>query len=840
MATSYIQIAAVLLALCTQVAVVAAQDPASHQPVTPPAFEEHVEVVGATPLPGFDVPLDQVPAPVQTATAADIDDSGALDLSDFLKRRAAGVHINEMQGNPFQADVSYRGYTASPLLGTPQGLSIYMDGVRMNQPFGEVVSWDLIPRLAVASSTLMPGSNPLFGLNTLGGALVLQTKDGQTQKGTTLQGLYGSYLRRAIEFEHGGARKTGTLNWYVAGNLFGEDGWRDDSPSDVRQLFGKLGWQRGRTGLTVSAAEANNSLTGNALQELRLLDRDYRSVYTKPDTTDNRSTWLNATLRRAHSERLTFSGNVYYRDIASKTQNGDVNEGSLDQDLYQTSAAERAALSTAGYTNVPATGATAANTPFPFWRCLGSVLLKETPGELCNGSINRSQALQHNSGLSGQATWHVARGSQRHQITAGAAFDRSSVGFTQSTELGYLNPDRSITGTGAFADGVTGGSVDGEPFDTRVDLDGVQRTWSAFAADTVALTNRLHVSLSGRYNSTSLENRDNIEPGGGPTSLDGYHTFARLNPALGLTFSPSSSLNVYAGYGEGSRAATSVELGCANPAQPCKLPNAMAGDPPLDQVVTRTLEGGVRGKLGASTRWNAGVFHAENSQDILFVSATDTGFGYFKNFGRTRRQGLELGARTAAGPTSFGIGYTWLDATFQSADIVAGSGNSSNERAEDGAPGLEGTISIQAGSRIPLMPRHSMKIWAAWKAARALSFDLDVYAVSGSLARGNENGAHEPDGTYYLGPGRSSAYAVADLGARYRIGTTLQIFAELNNVLDRRYDSAAQLGPTAFTAAGTFIARRFPPNGAEFPVQQSTSFAPGAPRTVYVGTRVSF
>ena len=83
---------------------------------------------------------------MQTAGSADIEASGALDLSDFLNRRFNGVFVNEMQGNPFQPDLNYRGYTASPLLGTPQGLSIYMDGVRLNQPFGDVVSWDLIPR----------------------------------------------------------------------------------------------------------------------------------------------------------------------------------------------------------------------------------------------------------------------------------------------------------------------------------------------------------------------------------------------------------------------------------------------------------------------------------------------------------------------------------------------------------------------------------------------------------------------------------------------------------------------------------------------------------------------
>ena len=119
------------------------------------------------------------------------------------------MYVNEVQGNPFQPDVNYRGYTASPLLGTPQGLSIFMDGVRLNQPFGEVVSWDLIPRIAIASMTVVPGSNPLFGLNTLGGALSIQTKDGKSNAGTSVLATYGSNQRRALEFEHGGWKPTG-------------------------------------------------------------------------------------------------------------------------------------------------------------------------------------------------------------------------------------------------------------------------------------------------------------------------------------------------------------------------------------------------------------------------------------------------------------------------------------------------------------------------------------------------------------------------------------------------------------------------------------------------------
>ena len=181
------------------------QDPQTPAPATP-AITYTVTVVGTTPLTGVDVPISEIPAPVQTLTGSDIDRSGALDLASYMNQRLNGVHVNETQNNPFQPDVNYRGYTASPLLGTPQGLSVYMDGVRLNQPFGEVVSWDLIPRVAIFSGALMPGSNPLFGLNTLGGALSIQTKDGRTAPGTRVLATYGSDTRRAFEFEHGGSR----------------------------------------------------------------------------------------------------------------------------------------------------------------------------------------------------------------------------------------------------------------------------------------------------------------------------------------------------------------------------------------------------------------------------------------------------------------------------------------------------------------------------------------------------------------------------------------------------------------------------------------------------------
>ncbi len=292
----------------------------------------------------------------------------------------------------------------------------------------------------------------MFGLNTLGGALSIQTKDGVTNPGTSVQAYYGSYARWSAEFETGGSKDTG-LNWYFTGNYFSEDGWRDDSPSRVGQLFGKVGWQDRRTSVSLTAAYADTDLTGNGFQEQRFLARDYASVYTKPDTTKNQAVFLNLLGQHNISDNLLFSGNAYYRDIKTSTFNGDINDASLEENVYQPNAAEQAALKAAGYTGFPTSGENASNAPFPFWRCIGNALLRSEPNEKCNGLLNSTNTSQQNYGLSGQLTWNGDWAGNRNQFTAGAAYDASTVHFTQISQFGYLNPDRSVTPVNAFADG---------------------------------------------------------------------------------------------------------------------------------------------------------------------------------------------------------------------------------------------------------------------------------------------------------------------------------------------------------------------------------------------------
>lgn len=260
----------------------------------------------------------------------------------------------------------------------------------------------------------------------------------------------------------------------------------------------------------------------------------------------------------------------------------------------------------------------------------------------------------------------------------------------------------------------------------------------------------------------------------------------------------------------------------------------MAGDPPLRQVVTSNWEAGLRGKWTGRALWSAAVFRADNRDDILFVAEGQAGYGYFRNFGNTRRQGIELGADTRVGPVLVGLHYTWLDATYQSGETLQGSSNSTVQAV---APGFEGTIDVDAGARIPLVPQHVLKVNAEWELAPTFTVDADMAYIGSSLARGNENGRHQADGVYYLGAGGSGGYAVVNLGLQWTAMPQLTVFAQFNNVLDRQYSTAAQLGATGFASTGEFVARPFaaPVINGERPLLHSTFLAPGAPRTLWAG-----
>ena len=272
----------------------AADSDPSAVPGNPATAQElkEITVIGNTPLQGLGLPLNQMPANVQTADAADMQRQQTLDLADYLNNNFSGINVSGSAGNPFQLDINYHGFSASPLLGTPEGLSVYVDGVRVNESFGDTVNWDLIPESAISTVTLMSGSNPVFGLNTLGGALSVRTKSGHENPGTEFEAYGGSFGRRSFRAETGG--EVGNFDYFLTGNYFDETGWRDMSPTKVYQGFGKVGWQNDKTDIDLSYTYADTSLFGNGAAPLSMLDYRREVSYT-PDFTQNLLNFVNLT-----------------------------------------------------------------------------------------------------------------------------------------------------------------------------------------------------------------------------------------------------------------------------------------------------------------------------------------------------------------------------------------------------------------------------------------------------------------------------------------------------------------------------------------------------------------
>lgn len=758
--------------------------PVAAQKAPAPSLETPtVEVVADTPLPGVGVPRSQIPAAVHAVGGEALRQSGSANLPDFLERALPGVSVNQTQGNPLQADVNYRGFTASPRLGIPQGLSVYLDGVRINEPFGDVVNWALVPEGAIAAINLLPGSNPLFGLNTLGGALSIRSKSGENFPGTALEATLGSFGRRKLEAEHGGSRDE--LGWYVSGSAFSEDGWRDFTPGRQTNLFAKVGRQGSDYDLDLSLLLADARLIGNQVTPNHLLRERRQSIYTHPDISEHGSAMLNLTASRWLSADRLLAGNVYYRRVNGRDYNVDLNE--VDDPRFGVVPFE------GGPNDLDAAG---------------------TGLNVRSMAINRNRTALSAFGFTGQ----LSRVGETDRLTIGTSYDHGRTAYSQSYQLGSFTADRG---------GVAGA---GEIEQESVNLFGRTATWSLFATATAEIGRDTQLTASGRYNHTRVRTDERIGVPYPPPALGLANDFGytRFNPALGLTWNPAGRLAAYAGVNQGSRAPSPIELGCADPNSPCLLSNAVASDPYLAQVVARTIEAGLRGTLG-SIRWQAGVWRTDLRDDILFVYASGSR-GYFKNFGRTRRQGLELALSGEAGRISWFANYALVDATYRSPEVVLGEANSGREDID--GDGDDDEIRIAPGNRIPGIPRHQLKAGVRWKLEQ-VSVGATASAFSWQYARGNENNQHRPGsnaaGDTFLGSGRAPGYVIVNLMASVRPARDWELTARIDNLFDRRYATAAVLGESAFPTGA------FSPDSGTW--LKDTFFAPGAPRALWITLR---
>jgi outer membrane receptor protein involved in Fe transport len=274
------------------------------------------------PLPGLGLTKEEIPGNVQSITAEEIKESHSLSITDLMNRKLQSVTVNDYQGNPFQMDVQYRGFTAGPQIGTPQGLSVFFDGIRVNEPFGDVVNWDMIPMNALAGVDVFPGSNPIFGLNTLGGAFTLKTKDGFNHEGMSAEVLTGSFGRKYLQAE--GGWNNGTVALFGAGNFFMEDGWRDNSPSDVNQFFGKASYRGDKLDLNLSTLLVGTDLVGNGVVPTNFYEQDRNSVFTSPDETKNRLSQFQLSGSYFVNDNFTVTGQVYRRNSRRNQHNADI------------------------------------------------------------------------------------------------------------------------------------------------------------------------------------------------------------------------------------------------------------------------------------------------------------------------------------------------------------------------------------------------------------------------------------------------------------------------------------------------------------------------------------
>lgn len=276
------------------------------------------------PMPGLNVTREQIPGNVQSITAKQIQESHALSLGELMNSRLQSVTVNDYQGNPFQMDVQYRGFTASPQLGTPQGLSVFLDGIRVNEPFGDVVNWDLIPLNALVGIDVFPGSNPVFGLGTLGGALSMRTRSGFSDTGVSAEILGGSFGRKQLQVSAGG--NNGTVAGFLALNLFKENGWRDNSPSKVNQAFGKVEWRNQRAQIGLSTLFASNDLIGNGLIPTEMYQQRAESVFSSPDQTKNKLMQFQLSGAFDVTDTFNVTTQIYRRSSKRRGLNGDIYE----------------------------------------------------------------------------------------------------------------------------------------------------------------------------------------------------------------------------------------------------------------------------------------------------------------------------------------------------------------------------------------------------------------------------------------------------------------------------------------------------------------------------------
>ncbi|MDO9162806.1 MAG: TonB-dependent receptor [Methylococcaceae bacterium] len=738
-----------------------------------------MNVISTSPLDGRGVDANKLPGNIQTVTAEKLQKAQSISLADYINQYLGSVSINEAQNNPLQPDIYYRGFVASPLLGMPQGLSTYVNGVRFNEPFGDTVNWDLIPEGAIDSMALYGGSNPVYGLNSLGGAISVKTKTGFSAPGHQIEVYGGSWDRHSEELTSGW--NNGTWGYFLDLNHFEEDGWRNFSPTKAERAFGTLSWRGDKGSLDLTLAANDNDMRGNgATPETMLRQEGRKSVFTHPDQTITRMFFSELAGSYDVTDDIEVSGNAYFRQNRVKSFNGDTSD-------YGPCVVDPTEL---------------CESPGPNEE--EAAVIGNLPNDITglDATNNTSQTNMRGRGGSLQSVFAQDLFKHKNNLTVGTSYDYSSVHFNADTELASLTDNRGTIGSGILVN---------EP---RVRLTTNTSAVGVFLSDSFSITDDLTATVAGRYNYIHMNLIDKYG-----TELNGSHTFERLNPSAGLTYNIFDNLTVFGNYSESTRAPSPMELSCADPAAPCKLPNSFTADPPLEQVVAKTWEGGFRGDLNNAVgkgdlKWNLGYFHTMNTNDIIFRRDLNSGLisqGFFQNVGKTRRYGIEAGTQinypqlfSSIDDWHFSTNYTYLNARFLS-------GFDSLDPLDH-----DQIARVDQGDKIPGIPEHIFKATIGVDLWQKLSLALDGRYSGDQVFRGDEANNNP----------KLSGYWVFNARAEYKFTENVALFGKLDNIFDNNYNSFGVYGD----------ASSIPGN---FGTGNDRFVSPGMPRAGWLGVRLS-
>jgi iron complex outermembrane receptor protein len=721
-----------------------------------------------------------------------------MGLITALNSQAGDVVVNDNLNDPFQPDVRYRGFEASPVLGTPQGLAVYQNGVRINEAFGDTVNWDLIPDIAIRRADLV-SSNPVYGLNALGGAIAISMKNGFTDPGGDAEVSAGSFGLRTVSLQYGA--RSSTFGLYAAGRVLNEDGWRMFSGDSLKELYLVGSLRADRAALDLSYQFADNDLHGEGATPVQELALGRSLVFTGPQENLNRLNFLTLKGSLTLTRGWSVQGVTYYRHFRQGIANGN------------------------GASYLPCVAPHAGSLCEPD----GVTPLSDTASTLVpdisrGGTIpvgaNDLEAIEATgSGVALQSTLNGAVLGRRNQITLGATFDASHVDFNSATQVGRINPQLTVLPSTLLVDTPESSFAGAEFGATPIALAARSRVAAAYLTDTYEVTSALTVTGSGRYNVVHIRLQDQLG-----SNLSGESRYSHFNPALGATYRFLPRLTGYAGVAANTRSPTVSEIECSSPARPCVLPSSLAGDPPtLRQVIAHTTEAGLRGRAGSGTSndtgalaWHAGVFRTHLHDDIYPV-ATSVSSGYFRNIDATRLQGVETGLNYSGERWSVYANYSYLEAEFESALSMPSPANPFRD--------ASGNIQVRPGNRLPGVPRHQLKLGADYQLSSRGSIGAALNLSSSQYYFGDSSNQNAPL------PG----YCVIDLHLSLRVGRQAEAFLTVSNVLDRRYSTYGLLGdPSGVGARGVPAQGEASQGGVDARFQ-----SPAAPRALLAGIKIS-